>query len=538
MWIYGGVYAVLIGHHAASLPRAGIPWTTMYHCQHIFACPNCGHDMSTANKSIQPTIRHFQDYQLVQQPDDGELTIGSLNQVIQQLDKTIRSLNEARAAHLRKLNEITSTPAALPLEILSTIFEIFCANFDKMQDDGGFYRRNRCSRPPFLLASVSSRWRQVALSSPKLWVEVVFTHRTADLTVQETSDLMTLYSTRAAPLLMNVHAALFRSSTSCVDGAIIEKANKIRALTLLEPNKRIFDLFQTSFTQVVALTLGLSAQPITPDLSTLPSLREVTLNDVINTPKLPWVQITDVTLRRACEGVFFDILAKCINLENYDGHAVRSSIRDTTLLPHHTITHHHLKTLRVLPRSSDSQSSLFENFRFPSLCELWFVDLAYPDNLALGHLPSFFSHFSSTLTHLRVPDGTHRTSLTKEAWSQLPKISNLAFGNLSPSRALDILRNIVPCIDTISGLIPKNILPEIEVLCFKFSCGGFDSAEERGEFNTLISSLIASRYMTLKRVIFQLGSNSPIFEECQKVLDRYGGRELEIRVDFYGLPGH
>ncbi|KAJ3573633.1 hypothetical protein NP233_g2303 [Leucocoprinus birnbaumii] len=78
------------------------------------------------------------------------------------------------ASPYRRWNEIRSATRALPVEILSTIFQLVCTSFPSFLCSGDFHREtslelNTSYISALTLSAVSHWWREVAISTPKMW---------------------------------------------------------------------------------------------------------------------------------------------------------------------------------------------------------------------------------------------------------------------------------------------------------------------------------------------------------------------------------
>lgn len=83
-----------------------------------------------------------------------QVEVNFLGATLEQLRSDIRRLTERESRYLRRLNELEAKTAALPRNILATIFKFAC-------DDGD----------PFaiILGSVCGHWRDIVWSTPQLW---------------------------------------------------------------------------------------------------------------------------------------------------------------------------------------------------------------------------------------------------------------------------------------------------------------------------------------------------------------------------------
>ncbi|KAF9443312.1 hypothetical protein P691DRAFT_679808, partial [Macrolepiota fuliginosa MF-IS2] len=77
---------------------------------------------------------------------------------------------QAAASRRRTLNDILSATRSVPAEVLSYIFQRACPLWSHISDEQKFY--NQSSKFHLVLRWVSSRWRQVADSTPQLWTTI------------------------------------------------------------------------------------------------------------------------------------------------------------------------------------------------------------------------------------------------------------------------------------------------------------------------------------------------------------------------------
>ncbi|KAJ7081355.1 hypothetical protein B0H15DRAFT_854861 [Mycena belliarum] len=141
---------------------------------------------------------------------DEQTALRSLDAQIAALRSQISELNRARAARAkraRKLSAITSPLRVLPPEILSLIF-MHCRGTRRPKTHDSVLN-TRALDVPLLLLQICSRWRRVALDTPRLWEELRI-----DLTwsTEPKLQLLKLWLVHARPYMISLAAKCYTPS--------------------------------------------------------------------------------------------------------------------------------------------------------------------------------------------------------------------------------------------------------------------------------------------------------------------------------------
>jgi|SRR5882762_1427341 len=142
----------------------------------------------------------------------------------------IEEVENARADHLRELEKLDSLLARLkpeyneiynrsapvasfPNEILSAIFE------------AGLLPQSQTREPPFeiLVCQVTRRWRNVAIGTPSLWTNIVFSDK-------QPLDLVTSYMTRSRSIPLSIHMIISATDMEPIVRSIVPHARRWHSL--------------------------------------------------------------------------------------------------------------------------------------------------------------------------------------------------------------------------------------------------------------------------------------------------------------------
>ncbi|KAJ3556917.1 hypothetical protein NP233_g11869 [Leucocoprinus birnbaumii] len=89
---------------------------------------------------------------------------------LEHINYHLRQNQKMLAPLRRRVNELSSPCYVLPTEMLSRIFSFACANIPEPVPECWDWEINApYDYTPILLSSISSRWRQVALSTTEIW---------------------------------------------------------------------------------------------------------------------------------------------------------------------------------------------------------------------------------------------------------------------------------------------------------------------------------------------------------------------------------
>ncbi|KAJ3557625.1 hypothetical protein NP233_g11692 [Leucocoprinus birnbaumii] len=172
-------------------------------------------------------------------------------------DYDVKAWSREKITLLRRLNIIQSPVGKLPQEILSTIFALLCQHPNPtaylLPDPSGQclidnLRWFDWNPFPVELGKVSSRWREVAWSTPKLWISAGFMHK--DTGKRRNPLLVRLYleNSRELPLhlalsygrrsLLGDSVPFYKSEIFdvSVDSIILDNLSRVKTLVLRYPS--------------------------------------------------------------------------------------------------------------------------------------------------------------------------------------------------------------------------------------------------------------------------------------------------------------
>ncbi len=403
---------------------------------------SCGYpaQVHKVTESFSPTPARFSLHS-----NGDELIL--LHQEIEQIDNTVRQLNEARAAKCRRLNEIQSLISNIPSNVLCKIFEFACPPSEYNSSHQRVRKPNGkpLILPIFALSAVSSRWRQIILDAPQFWRKLDWYWK-YHLSPESTSALLRTYFTRTGSYPFDLKLTIVEkweiedmepfSDSDHIDGHLdvlkrtifFENAKKIGSLKLDAPT-RWLRLISKSFGNLTDLSLRSQRIDERIDLSDLPHLTRVKFVNIKTTPTLPWRQITHIHLIRHHTNVSFELLTNCPNIVEFHSQHP-NSVKNGSVSLHlaHPVTLHHLEWLEWSCIGSFWDDALFRYTYLPSLRKLcltgnipWSPDTEHNLTNFLTHLPS-----SIDLELGFVQDFVHGpTPLINTIFHALPSLQNL-----------------------------------------------------------------------------------------------------------------
>lgn len=265
-------------------------------------------------------------------PDQKYQSLVEIDDEVKRLDVLIRRLCEKRIALLQRLNAVQSPIYALPPEALSLVFQHSCPppDFDRShklavtngesqdgdvsQDSGGN------QYPQFLLGSVSSNWRQVVYSTPRLWTAIDL--RTTSLNIDRSAAILFTFLTNSGQLSIGLGLRFLTVGVTqpgyllspTLDPLLIENAHKIRTLHLTNAPKPWFD-YISHLPQLSRFSFisGSLQEPLTVNAA----CPRLTLHYIRHRPQLRWSTATVLHLKGVPADVCLELLMMCTNLKEF-----------------------------------------------------------------------------------------------------------------------------------------------------------------------------------------------------------------------------
>lgn len=234
--------------------------------------------------------------------------------------KAVLSAQQDRLrASIRTKTNILSPIRRLPPEILSLIFLYW-------HDVGGVYGRS--AGTPFLLSHVSSHWRKIVFSTPRLWASFTVSYRGKQLDDNSLKDL-TNYLLLSRPYPLHVSIVRGGADMGNIFKALLPSLNRVQKLFVPNsPQEAWLALLngpQTSYAMPILedLTLYRISNPsgeVSPQLFVFrdaPLLRHVqiaSLSDWL----MPWSQLTKLTILDCHASKIRPIIPQCQSLVHAD----------------------------------------------------------------------------------------------------------------------------------------------------------------------------------------------------------------------------
>ncbi|KAJ7822100.1 hypothetical protein B0H14DRAFT_1325940 [Mycena olivaceomarginata] len=265
----------------------------------------------------------------------------------------------------------------LPVEILSEIF-FQCG---KKQDG--------CR--PRLVATVCRRWRDVALSTAKLWCNI---HLDGEqINVESLDSLLTLQLQRSGEAPLSIVFYEPRDTTSSLR-LLLAVSHRWQSLDLWVLTDGQSELFQTSgsrFPMLRKLEMhGISSLELGNLYRPLPLLRELTLDLSIAIPHpLPWTRLAKCTIRSSSAADVLKVLRSApeiVELSLFNCHSYIGECRAITSP---------IRSLRISSCSRGFSRDFLGHLTIPELQELILDD--FPDSTPIL---SFLSGSAAQITHL------------------------------------------------------------------------------------------------------------------------------------------
>lgn len=380
---------------------------------HTTTCPTCQQPLPS-----QPR----QSTDIASTPsEDGEIQF--ICQETCRLDELISRLNKERVALLERLNRIRPPTKKLPTEILSSIFDLACPPPDlSIRHTFPSYTKDGTLKlPPYqyshlTLAAVSSQWRQVVWSNPRLWTWITL-HLTTEKNTERAAKFLCLFlqnSSSNSPFSLALHfprGAGTRSSSPIhhsINNLLIGALPRITELHVMNPPSHWHDHTRL-LSHISDYSLGYeldegSNPPVAQVMLPFETpLRQLSLQGVIWRSsadiQVPWTTITSLNLLSISPDRSVQILVECTNLIDFRCRSISSDLREPLPGPvtlSHLVVLPFLETFRWETYDHPWSRALIQHLHVPALTELrWntFNDRAFSDT----HIRAFFNRLPSTL---------------------------------------------------------------------------------------------------------------------------------------------
>ncbi|KAG7090651.1 hypothetical protein E1B28_009752 [Marasmius oreades] len=367
---------------------------------------------------------------------NGQVEINKCKAMILMLE----SKREGIKKSMERYRSLLSPVYRLPSELLSEIFG-YCCEYNFLD----------LAMPPAIsLSMVCGRWREIVLSSPRLWSSITImglryhNYQQADEGTDEEDvdeeelhrDRVTnrirlcLERSKSAPLALNV--TIHDNSWDEHDlGYIVmrllaEHSERWEKFTFTGP-----EFYASSVAGEINLPILSHLRLMLLDRDSLlpldrfrncPVLSSVD-TDTTDRLQLPWASIRALRLTECTDSSVLPVLSSCLNLEelrlfehydSYDQTPRREMIMSDTI-----------KTLSILSIDSDSEGQIVQHFTFPRLSS---IDIVHPRMSPL-HLQQLIQRSSCSITSLSL-NGPRLTDPQLSSLLRLmPELRMLDIGN-------------------------------------------------------------------------------------------------------------
>ncbi|KAF5349244.1 hypothetical protein D9756_009470 [Leucocoprinus leucothites] len=346
---------------------------------------------------------------------------------VKHLDLLIRRLSIERSHYLSTINTENSYTRSLPTEVLMHIFK--CAappieferpklskwDEDPYDNSSPWSGPQKYARIRFVqkLAAVSALWHSAVYSTPELWTSVAI--KLSPRKMEAKLSLLNIVFQNCGSLGVDLklkfkHFPRYHHYDPVPKGLLHllqTHTSRLKALRLEDPPSGLCRQFEGRYTNLECLDVSWSpaTAPIfsTINAESAPALRKLSLKSV-NNLVLQWSAITSLNLTE----VSVDICA-LILLNGWSPNLTEFFCRSPAP------PHRHMPDLTIPVKPSFPQmrdfgwqclsdytpwnNLIFQNVQLPSLRTLYWPG-GRPDQEAPFNYPSFFGHFSSTLTRL------------------------------------------------------------------------------------------------------------------------------------------
>ncbi|KAJ7455749.1 hypothetical protein FB451DRAFT_1564789 [Mycena latifolia] len=323
-----------------------------------------------------------------------------------------------RSEYAGTLKGVLSPIRRIPSEILAEIF-LLCRDGSL---DASKYSVADPRQAPMLLGSVSSRWRQVSHSTPRLW-DHIHLQRTSDRT-NPTEDILLsiLASSRILPLHVKLEMEGPRLPSGPTDADVLDllfhqahRFKDVHLLIFVDLPPRIFDKRTLPVLSSIQIVVGgrFDITPFLPLFNNAPQLRSLSMKGYCPSIlslvfALPWSQLTRLKLViPIAVSQARDILAQCGMMQDCE---FEQLIKSDDLSPsQHVYQLNHLGRFAIYIEDDEPHPErFFEAFSFPKLNHLniWAESTSWSPHILLD----LQARSNFTLTYLEL----HRMNLLAE----------------------------------------------------------------------------------------------------------------------------
>lgn len=362
----------------------------------------------------------------------------------------------------------------LPPEILALIFQHACQPTDIAQkhDAGLPVAQNHVKNqryPQFVMAAVSTHWRQVVFDTPYLWTSLNLdvTYRTFEYGCE----IFQAFLTYSRSLFITISLRFLDDfsvgpNMTLLVESLHNHAHRVQEFDLVGRVKPWVD-YIPRLSHLSRLSLKETFPMDTPDVlifDTIPC-SHITLSNLQSHVQLSWSRITVLHLNNLPCDVSLELLEKCVNLVDYrnrntGGEHFESEPDQVTLSSPFT-----LQRLEVFGWSVDDghrvDTALLRHIRMPTLKTLIWDELLEPGFLTLDHTRTFFYHLPSTLSALHIERAYTRSASLLDIIPNHVNIKHLTLRKCSDHFLSDVFRRLTPALND-DGSWQKPEMPKLK----------------------------------------------------------------------------
>ncbi|KAJ7350826.1 hypothetical protein DFH08DRAFT_117614 [Mycena albidolilacea] len=367
---------------------------------------------------------------------DLRARLAQVDMSILELKLRLKSLEDNRQSIQDQLDSVVYPILTLPHEITSEIF-LDCLP----SPDVGSVEGPDVTEAPLLLLHVCRTWRDIALSTPHLWVHLYLNLRRIpkEVGVHGLEKVMADWFLRAGacPLSLSIYNRGNQSWAEAIRAVLLRYAPRLQSISLSLPRldfQRLVNIgaFPILETFAVAFHSDGDEEERLEILDTAPRLRNLLCSEGAGpcTFLIPYGGLSTVTCESLSPDDLFDLLLCAPSLEDFTG-----CVRDEEIARLGTITHGRLQTLR-----------------FSDGCYLYFLRLLHLPALQNIHLattivtdecPDFFSFLARSSASLRrFSTSAFNTLDTDQFFTYMPYLTDIELFGPPKEFLLDFIQKL------------------------------------------------------------------------------------------------
>ncbi|ESK86321.1 hypothetical protein Moror_5028 [Moniliophthora roreri MCA 2997] len=462
---------------------------------------------------------------------DLEICEKEILQLVKKRDLLARRVERCRSL-LAPINKI-------PSELLSSIFELCCEENTLRPD---------VTSPAIILSAVSHRWREIALTAPRLWsslkIEFVRFHGFKSLQKLAHTARLFMDRSRSSPLKLNLDWSVgFQDDHLPVLETIIKQSARwvhfdVNSYDETLLKNRIFQPLRGRLPLLKYLNLGTDECIIESYVlfSDTPALRSLsyTPNSSSTVTEFPFEHLAHLKLRRCYSDEAIMMLERCIRLEKLELDWLGDNIVEEN------IPQLHMSAVKSLIfRALEQEPTTFAHFVLPQLSSIE-ISCPYPgeycDNWEQWNITQLFLQQSSSfITYCRLETILASDIQVMEFLNCMPMLQTLCIEDMGRwDNGLGHIRNRTVTSTFLQRLLVKVnssvFLPRLEDLMLRARMDDFNASA--------CSIAVLSRFrpdngqasaVCLRSIEIELKGNGSLPRELAS-LDHFNGKGIRVKV--------